>query len=70
MKPILQSKTVWFNLITFVLALIALPSFISILPASIIPDIAIINSIGNLILRVFFTSQPITTLSTPTPPTV
>ena len=58
MKSILQSKTVYFNIITFVLLVLAMPEFISIIPVSWLQPIAFTAAIGNLILRVFFTSQP------------
>lgn len=59
MKNILASKTVWFNVISFVLALVALPEFISILPATALPYIAVLTSVGNMVLRLYFTTQPL-----------
>lgn len=61
-KAIYKSKTVIFNVITFLLAVIALPEFSSIIPVDYLPVIALVNSIGNIILRVYFTAQPITTI--------
>lgn len=58
-KQFWQSKTVWWNLITLVLAVLALPEFISIIPISWTPVIGMLNGIGNLILRVYFTTQPV-----------
>lgn len=60
MKKILDSKTVWLNSITFILVVLALPEFISIVPASWIEWIALANAILNYILRIYFTSQPLT----------
>lgn len=54
-----QSKTNWFNLISLVLAVLALPQFISILPVNALPVIAFINALGNLILRNYFTTTAI-----------
>jgi hypothetical protein len=39
---------------------LALPEFISIIPAAVIPYIAFINSVGNYILRTYFTNSPLT----------
>ena len=61
-KTWFQSRVVWFNIVTGILALIAFPQFISIVPASAEPWIALINAIGNWVLRVYFTSTPITSL--------
>lgn len=58
-KTIFESKTVWLNVITFALAVVALPEFISLLPLDALPYIALLNSLGNIILRVYFTTQPI-----------
>ena len=57
-----KSKTVWFNVVTFVLALVAFPQFISMIPASAEPWIALVNAVGNWVLRVYFTTVPITAL--------
>jgi hypothetical protein len=59
-KPWYTSKTVWVNIIAFVLLVLALPQFISVVPVSWIPFIALIAAILNGVLRIFFTSQPIT----------
>jgi hypothetical protein len=60
MKSIFESKTVWLNIIAFILLVLALPQFISVIPAVWIPYIALITAVLNGILRIFFTSQPIT----------
>jgi hypothetical protein len=57
-KSLYKSKTVWLNSITFVLAVMALPEFISIIPASALPYITFINVLGNTVLRVFFGPPP------------
>lgn len=54
------SKTLWFNIITFTLAVLALTQFQGIIPASWLTYIAFATAIGNLILRMFFTSGPVT----------
>ena len=54
----LKSKTMWFNAITLLLAMFALPEFVSLLPVSALPYLAFINGFGNLILR-SITSQPL-----------
>lgn len=55
-----KSKTLWFNIITFALAVLALTEFNSIVPAAWTPYILLGNAVGNLILRTFFTVGPIT----------
>lgn len=54
------SKTLWLNAISFILVVLALPQFNSIIPATWIPAIAIITAVLNAIVRTFFTSTPIT----------
>ena len=55
----LKSKTVWLNLITAILAILAVPEVSTLIPPEWFKYIAAINIIGNIILRVFFTTQPI-----------
>ncbi len=57
-KPWWQSKTIWFNIITLGLAVLALPELISILPVMTLPYLAFINALGNMVLR-FMTEKPI-----------
>lgn len=61
MKTIFQSKTVWFNIIVFGVALLALPQLINVLPSSFLQYDVLGGAIGNLILRIWFTTQPIVT---------
>ena len=59
-KPWYASKTLWFNAVTFVLAILALSEFKSLVPDTWTPYILLVNAIGNLVLRTFFTVGPIT----------
>lgn len=59
MKTIGQSKTVYFNVIVFIVAILAMPEFISVIPEVYLPFVVLIGALGNLILRVFFTSTEI-----------
>lgn len=57
-KPLLASKTFWFNVVTGGLAIAAELS--QIFPVSDHPKLWVsVIAIGNLILRVFFTEKPI-----------
>jgi hypothetical protein len=58
MKKFYESKTLWFNVITVLLAVLALPELVSLIPEDSMPYIALANGIGNMILR-FLTTQPI-----------
>jgi CDP-diglyceride synthetase len=55
----LKSKTIWWNILTAILAILAMPEIIQLLPESALKWIVIINAVGNMILRVFFTTQAI-----------
>ena len=54
----LRSKTIWFNLITGTLAILALPEIVELVPAEWLSKLAIVNAVGNLILR-FITNKPL-----------
>ena len=56
MKSVWASKTLWFNVVT---ALVAIASLTDVLPKNILPVAGIIAAIGNIILRVFFTTQAV-----------
>ncbi len=58
-KVTLASKTVWFNVITLFLEILALPNFLNLLPQEWLPYLILIQGIGNLVLRIFFTDKPI-----------
>jgi len=58
-KPLLNSKTLWFNVLTLCLAIVSLPEFVSLLPVSALPYIANLNAVGNILLRTV-TSKPVT----------
>ena len=56
MKSVLVSKTFWFNIITLLMALFALPEVTALVnPQQVIA----VQSVINIILRVFFTSAPV-----------
>lgn len=57
-KPWWQSRTIWLNLVTLVLAFLALPEFVSLLPTTALPYIAFLNAAGNILLRAL-TNKPL-----------
>lgn len=59
MKTVFSSKTVWFNIVVFAVALLAAPEFLKVLPEALLKYDVLGGAVGNLILRVWFTSQPI-----------
>jgi len=59
MKSIFSSKTVWFNVVVFLVAILALPEFVKVLPSTWIPFDILGGAVGNLILRIFFTNTAI-----------
>lgn len=58
-KSLVQSREVWILGLTFVLAVLALPEFVSVIPASWLPAIALMGSMITLVLRIFFTESKI-----------
>lgn len=54
------SVTFWFNLVTFSMAVAALPELTELLPSEWLRWIVLINPIGNLFIRQFLTATPIT----------
>lgn len=58
MKKWYQSKTVWFNVIVTAIALATELSNAQ-LPVSLLKVYATVITLGNIILRVFFTEKPI-----------
>ena len=45
------SKTEWFNVVTILVGIAALPEFLSILPEAWLPYIVFVNAAGNMYLR-------------------
>ena len=62
-KSIASSKTVWLNLIAFVLLVLSLPQLGDVISASAVPWIALITAVLNGVLRIFFTAQPLTQMA-------
>lgn len=60
MKPWFRSKTIWLNLITFVIMVGPLLLDNQIGPARYV---GLLAPLGNIILRVFFTAEPITAMA-------
>ena len=57
------SKTMWLNIIGFIVLILALPQLGSVIPVSWVPYDALILAIGNTALRYFSTSQPISQIA-------
>lgn len=58
MKSVFDSKTVWLNLITLALGVITLAQGMSQFE-KYGPWLLLANGVLNLVLRIFFTSQPV-----------
>ena len=54
-----QSKTVWFNVVVFLVGFLALPEFVKVIPATWLPYDILGGALGNLILRIFFTTTAV-----------
>ena len=59
MKSILLSRVFWFNILTGIIGILAIPELVAILPPEVLRYVAIINPVGNVILR-RLTSTPVT----------
>jgi hypothetical protein len=59
-KPFYLSKTFWFNILTALAAIAAMPEITTIIPAEFLKYIVALNVIGNIILRVFSTPTTLT----------
>lgn len=58
-KPIYLSKTVWLNVITTLIAVLTLMTEGNLVPPEYVPWILMVVGILNVILRVWFTEEPI-----------
>lgn len=59
-KPFYQSKTLWFNvLMMIVLIADQVPALWPVAPDWVSPAAATVLVVGNIILRVWFTEQPL-----------
>ena len=59
MKTWYQSKTVWWNIIVGVVAVLALPEFVAIVPPVWLKYSAFVAAAGNLLLRLYFTTKAV-----------
>ncbi|MDD5407033.1 MAG: hypothetical protein PHE73_08865 [Sulfurovaceae bacterium] len=55
-KPLLTSKTFWINILLFTIGIVTLPEARPFIDLKVLTLIA---AVVNLILRIFFTNQPI-----------
>jgi hypothetical protein len=59
MKSWYESKTVWVNVITTVLAVLALLPEGGLVPPQAVPYILLVDGILNVVLRIWFTDKPV-----------
>lgn len=58
-KPWYQSKIIWYNVIATLMEIAALTQFTTVIPLSWLPYIALAQGIGTIVIRKFFTTQPL-----------
>lgn len=69
-KSQLSSKTLYFNVLMFVLFVFSIPEFLNLIPIEVMPYIGLLTTVGNYALRTFFTSQPITEFAAEQDPSI
>ncbi len=57
MKSYKKSKVLWFNLLVLVVAVLALPEFVAVLPTVWLQYAVLGGAVGNAVLRIFFTEK-------------
>lgn len=57
-KPIFASKTFWLNIIGLILAMLALPEFVGLIPEAYLPTIMAVQGALNIVVR-FLTDSPV-----------
>jgi hypothetical protein len=59
LKPIYQSKTLWFNIASAAALILALPEFTAVIPAEYVKFAVLVQAGVNIILRIW-TTQGVT----------
>ena len=59
MKPLKKSKTLWLNIATALAAALAVPEITGIIPVAAMPYLLALNAALNILLRVFYTTEPV-----------
>ena len=53
-----KSKTVWFNVLSLGIAVLSIPQWLEVVPASAVPWVGLLVALGNIYLR-HLTNKPI-----------
>lgn len=59
-KPFWRSKTIIFNILMTIVEVTALLQQTPVVPEDLMPYVVAAHGIGNVIIRVFFTTKPLT----------